>query len=103
MDIYSWLHTVRGSLRANESIYTIFHYLPGNAQGRYQAPNALPGHDKPFLLSPLWDGAPFTIIVPHSSELLFQSKYMQWIQSCFGIKLLFFNFYKVRTNQARFT
>ena len=50
--------------------------MPGNAQGRYQAPNALPGHDKPFLLSPLWDGAPFTILIPHSSELLFQSKYM---------------------------
>ncbi|KAJ7369933.1 hypothetical protein OS493_035279 [Desmophyllum pertusum] len=47
-------------------------FIKGNAQGRYQAPNALPGHDRPFLLSPLWDGAPFTIIIPHSSELLFQ-------------------------------
>lgn len=46
----------------------------GNAQGRYQSPDALPSREKPFLLSPLWDGAPFTIQIPRSTELLFKSK-----------------------------
>ncbi|XP_032219610.1 uncharacterized protein LOC116602321 [Nematostella vectensis] len=39
-------------------------FIKGNAQGKYQPLDALPGYEKPFLLLPLWGSKPFKIKIP---------------------------------------
>ncbi|XP_068682072.1 uncharacterized protein [Montipora foliosa] len=45
-------------------------FIKGNAQGRYQPPDALPGRERPFLLKHLWAGAPFEVSIAPSTEQL---------------------------------
>lgn len=49
-------------------------FIKGNAQGKYQPLDALPGIERPFLISPLWKGVPIKIAVPSPRKHILHSK-----------------------------
>lgn len=72
--LYLMHYNLRRIKSSEMTFSVVVSFATGNAQGRYQKPNALPRQERPFLLQPLWNGAPFTINIPRSTELLFHSK-----------------------------
>lgn len=69
-----WTNKRKNLGACSEGYLTISIPSKGNAQGKYQPPNALPGFEKPFLISPLWNGVPINVKIIPSRKPLFASK-----------------------------
>lgn len=56
---------------------TVVDLSAGNAQGKFQPADALPGYRSPYLRRSLWGGTPLVITIPPSPRPLMQSECAQ--------------------------